>query len=56
MARTALPRQLRKVADKELLQKLEIGLDKVELQLIEEVKHTDPIAMLSYSQLIDAGG
>ena len=40
----SLPRQLRKVADKELLKQLEIGLDKVELQLVEAVKHTDPIA------------
>jgi heptaprenyl diphosphate synthase len=56
MARTALPRQLRKVADKELLKKLEIGLDKVEQQLVESVKHTDPIAKVTTRHLIDAGG
>lgn len=56
MARTSLPRQLRKVADKALLEKLEIGLDKVEQQLIESVKHTDPIAKVTTRHLIDAGG
>lgn len=56
MARTALPRQLRKVADKELLAKLEHGLDQVEGQLIEAVRHTDPIAKVTTRHLIDAGG
>ena len=56
MARTSLPRQLRKVADKALLEKLEIGLGKVEQQLVESVKHTDPIAKVTTRHLIDAGG
>lgn len=56
MARTALPRQLRKVADRELLAKLEAGLDRVEQQLIAAVKHTDPIAKVTTRHLIDAGG
>lgn len=56
MARTALPRQLRRVADKELLAKLEAGLERVEAQLIEAVAHTDPIAKVTTRHLIDAGG
>ena len=56
MARTSLPRQLRKVADKALLEKLEIGLDRVEQQLVESVKHTDPFAKVTTRHLIDAGG
>lgn len=56
MARTALPKQLRKVADKDLLKALEVGLDKVEEQLIAAVKHTDPIAKVTTRHLIDAGG
>jgi heptaprenyl diphosphate synthase len=56
MARTALPRQLKKVADKDLLAKLEAGLDRVETKLIEAVKHTDPIAKVTTRHLIDAGG
>lgn len=56
MARTVLPKQLRKVADKDLLKSLEAGLDKVEEQLIAAVKHTDPIAKVTTRHLIDAGG
>ncbi|MFM7013654.1 MAG: polyprenyl synthetase family protein, partial [Actinomycetota bacterium] len=56
MARTQLPRQLRKVADKALLERLEVGLEKVETQLIEAVRHTDPIAKVTARHLIDAGG
>ena len=56
MPKTALPKQLRKVADKDLLAKLESGLELVEKQLIEAVKHTDPIAKVTTRHLIDAGG
>ena len=56
MPKTSLPRQLRKVADKELLRQLEIGLEKVEEQLVAAVKHTDPIAKVTTRHLIDAGG
>jgi heptaprenyl diphosphate synthase len=56
MPKTALPKQLRKVADKDLLAKLESGLELVEKQLIEAVAHTDPIAKVTTRHLIDAGG
>jgi heptaprenyl diphosphate synthase len=56
MTKVSLPKQLRKVADKGLLAKLESGLEKVEQQLIEAVKHTDPIAKVTTRHLIDAGG
>ena len=56
MPKTSLPKQLRKVADKDLLAKLESGLELVEQQLIEAVKHTDPIAKVTTRHLIDAGG
>jgi heptaprenyl diphosphate synthase len=56
MPKTTLPKQLRKVADKDLLAKLEAGLELVEKQLIEAVKHTDPIAKVTTRHLIDAGG
>jgi heptaprenyl diphosphate synthase len=56
MARTALPRQLGRVADKQLVAALETGLDQVEQKLIEAVAHTDPIAKVTTRHLIDAGG
>ncbi len=56
MPKTSLPRQLRKVADKDLLAKLEAGLERVEEELIAAVAHTDPIAKVTTRHLIDAGG
>ena len=56
MPKTSLPRQLRKVADKDLLATLEAGLEKVEEQLVAAVAHTDPIAKVTTRHLIDAGG
>ena len=56
MPKTSLPRQLRKVSDKDLLAKLEAGLEKVEEQLVAAVAHTDPIAKVTTRHLIDAGG
>ena len=56
MARTALPKQLSKVADRDLLARLEAGLDKVEELLVESVKHTNPIAKVTARHLVDAGG
>jgi heptaprenyl diphosphate synthase len=56
MPKTSLPRQLRKVADKDLLGKLEAGLERVEQELIAAVAHTDPIAKVTTRHLIDAGG
>jgi heptaprenyl diphosphate synthase len=44
------------VADKDLLSKLESGLEKVEQQLLAAVAHTDPIAKVTTRHLIDAGG
>ena len=56
MAKTSLPRQLRKVADKDLLAALEAGLERVEEELVAAVAHTDPIAKVTTRHLIDAGG
>ena len=56
MPKTSLPRQLRKVADKDLLAKLEAGLERVEQELVAAVAHTDPIAKVTTRHLIDAGG
>ena len=56
MPKTSLPRQLRKVADKDLLAALEAGLERVEEELVAAVKHTDPIAKVTTRHLIDAGG
>ena len=56
MPKTSLPRQLRKVADKDLLAKLEAGLERVEEELVAAVAHTDPIAKVTTRHLIDAGG
>lgn len=56
MPKTSLPRQLRKVADKDLLAALEAGLERVEEELIAAVAHTDPIAKVTTRHLIDAGG
>ena len=56
MPKTSLPKQLRKVADKDLLAALEAGLERVEEELIAAVAHTDPIAKVTTRHLIDAGG
>jgi heptaprenyl diphosphate synthase len=56
MPKIALPKQLRKVADKDLIAKLESGLELVEQRLSEAVMHTDPIAKVTTRHLIDAGG
>lgn len=56
MAGTKLPKQLRKVADRQLLDTLEKGLEKVEVALEQAVSHTDPIAKVTARHLVDAGG
>ena len=56
MPKTKLPKQLHKVADKDLIAKLEAGLDLVEDALVAAVAHTDPIAKVTTRHLIDAGG
>ena len=56
MSKTSIPKQLRKVADKDLLKKLEAGLEKVEAELVAAVAHTDPIAKVTTRHLVDAGG
>jgi heptaprenyl diphosphate synthase len=56
MPKISLPRQLRKVADKDLLAALEAGLERVEKELVAAVAHTDPIAKVTTRHLIDAGG
>ncbi len=51
-----LPRQLRKIADRNLLANIENGLVKVEEELLEATAHTDPIAKVTARHLVDAGG
>lgn len=56
MKQPNLPKQLRKVADKELLRKIEDGLERVEVALQKATEHTDPIAKVTARHLVDAGG
>ena len=56
MKRPNLPKQLRNVADKELLKKIEEGLERVESALQKATEHTDPIAKVTARHLVDAGG
>jgi len=51
-----LPKQLRKVADRALLKRLEAGLAQVEIALETAVSHTDPIASVTARHLSSAGG
>lgn len=51
-----IPKQLRKVADRELIASLERGLAEVETALIAAVSHTDPVAAVPARHLVDAGG
>lgn len=51
-----LPRQLRGVADRALLAKIEAGLERVEAGLLQATEHTDPIAKVSIRHLVEAGG
>lgn len=51
-----LPKQFRSVSDKDLLKKLEAGLELVEARLIEATTHTDPVAKDAARHLVDAGG
>ena len=51
-----LPKQLRGVADRALLAKIEAGLEKVEAGLLKATEHTDPIAKVSIRHLVEAGG
>jgi heptaprenyl diphosphate synthase len=54
--RPDLPKQMRNVADKQLLRRIEDGLEKVELALQKATEHTDPIAKVTARHLVDAGG
>jgi heptaprenyl diphosphate synthase len=56
MSKIVLPPQLRKVVDKALLKKIQSGLEKVEVQLLEAVTHTDPVANVTSRHLLEAGG
>lgn len=51
-----LPKQLRGVADRALLSKIEAGLERVEAGLLQATEHTDPIAKVSIRHLVEAGG
>ena len=51
-----LPKQLRGVADRALLAKIEEGLERVEAGLLKATEHTDPIAKVSIRHLVEAGG
>ena len=56
MAKPSLPKQMRKVADKALLSRIETGLELVEAALQKATEHTDPIAKVTARHLVDAGG
>ena len=56
MKRPDLPKQMRNVADKQLLRRIEDGLEKVEIALQKATEHTDPIAKVTARHLVDAGG
>jgi heptaprenyl diphosphate synthase len=56
MNKIVLPSQLRKVVDKNLLKKIQSGLEQVEIQLLEAVTHTDPVANVTSRHLLEAGG
>jgi heptaprenyl diphosphate synthase len=56
VARPDLPKQLRKVADRALLKKIEDGLAQVEVALAKATEHTDPIAKVTARHLVEAGG
>jgi len=56
MARPSLPKQMRKVADKALLKRIQDGLELVEVALQKATEHTDPIAKVTARHLVDAGG
>jgi heptaprenyl diphosphate synthase len=42
--------------DKALLKKIQSGLEQVEVQLLEAVTHTDPVANVTSRHLLEAGG
>lgn len=56
MNKIVLPPQLRKVVDKALLKKIQAGLEQVEIQLLDAVTHTDPVANVTSRHLLEAGG
>ena len=56
MSKIQLPRQLRKVSDRALLNSLEVGLELVEEKLREATFHADRIAGAASRHLVDAGG
>lgn len=56
MSALKLPKQLRKVADRQLLQNLEAGLEKVEQKLKDSSSHTEAIIGKASRHLVDAGG
>ena len=56
MSALKLPKQLRKVADRQLLQNLEAGLEKVEQKLKDSSSHTEEIIGKASRHLVDAGG
>lgn len=56
MNKIVLPPQLRKVVDKALLKKIQSGLELVEVELLNAVTHTDPVANVTSRHLLEAGG
>ena len=56
MSPIALPKQLRKVADRALLKSLESGLEVVEVALKDATTYADAVAKNPARHLVDAGG
>jgi heptaprenyl diphosphate synthase len=56
VSKISLPKQLRKVVDKNLIKSIQAGLENVEIALLEAVTHTDPVANVTSRHLLEAGG
>ena len=56
MSKISLPRQLKKVVDKELLKNLEQGIETVEQQLVLATAHAGKVEAASSRHLLSAGG
>lgn len=56
MSKISLPRQLKKVVDKELLKNLEQGIETVEQQLVLATAHAGKVEGASSRHLLSAGG
>ena len=52
----SIPKQLRKIADRELINDLEKGLEEVEILIKDSIANTDKLLDTTSNHLIEAGG